>query len=64
MPKKIVGKCFICKKEVTRHDLSFIAEGQTGPAAYYFASWPGSGVCCASHPGVFAEYKKELKKGN
>ena len=52
MSDKVIGKCHICKKEVTEHDITFVAEGQFSPVARYCADWPGDGVLCYDHPGV------------
>lgn len=64
MAKEIVGKCFICKKEITRHDISHIEEGHDDPAAKYFKGWPGDGVLCTKHVGVVEEYDKEIEQFN
>jgi hypothetical protein len=61
MAKKIIGKCFICKKELTKHDLTFKEEGQKYPTAIHNEKWPGDGLCCTEHPGVIKDYKRTKK---
>ena len=60
MATEIIGKCFICKKEITRHDISRTEEGQECPAARFYKKWPGDGVLCTEHPGVDAQYAQAL----
>lgn len=57
MAAKIIGKCYICKKEVTQHDLTYVEEGEKYPAVLSLPSWPGDGFLCAEHPGVLEDYK-------
>jgi hypothetical protein len=64
MAKDIIGKCFICKKEITRHDVSFIEEGQEHPVARFFEKWPGDGVLCTEHPGVIEQYEHALRESH
>lgn len=63
MSEETAGKCFICKKEITRHDISHKEEGQEYNTAYYYERWPGDHVCCSNHPGVVAEYEAALLEG-
>jgi len=62
--KEIVGKCFICKKKISRHDISYIEKDKEYPAACYYAKWPGDGVACTSHAGIIDQYVQELKKAD
>ena len=60
MATEIIGKCFICKKEITRHDVSFVEEGHEHPSARYYEKWPGDGVLCTEHPGVTKQWEKAV----
>jgi len=62
MSKEIIGKCFICKKEITKHDLTYIEEGTDIPAARYYEGWPGDGLLCTEHPGVDKQFEEAIKK--
>ena len=62
MATEIVGTCFVCKKEIRKHDLTYKEEGHRYPAAVQCTSWPGSGIACTEHPGVIEQYEKEQKK--
>jgi len=64
MATEIIGKCFICKKEITRHDISHTEEGNETPIARFWKGWPGDGVLCVEHPGVEAEYQKALEEAD
>lgn len=57
MPNKVIGKCYICGKEITEHDLNHKEEGQEYPLALCDNRWPGDHICCAVHPGVIADFK-------
>jgi hypothetical protein len=61
MAKKTIGKCFICKKEVTKHDVTFIDEGEKYPDVLYHDKLPGDHFVCAVHPGAIELYN-ELKE--
>jgi len=56
MSNETIGKCFMCKKEITRHDISHVEDGEDHPVAAYHATWPGDGVLCTEHPGVREAY--------
>jgi len=62
MAKEIIGKCFICKKEITRHDVSHTEEGHRHPVARYYEKWPGDGVLCTEHPGVIKQWDDAISK--
>lgn len=62
--KSIIGKCFICKKELSKHDISHIDENTGIPKAQYRVDWPGDGLLCTEHPGVLTEYTKLLEEAN
>jgi hypothetical protein len=64
MSTEIIGKCYLCKKEITRHDISHTEDGQDDPVARYHKQWPGDGVVCTEHPGVRAEYDSMLDGAN
>ena len=64
MTTEVIGKCYICKKELTRHDISHKEEGHEHPAARYYKDWPGDGVVCTEHPGVIAEYASLLEEAD
>jgi hypothetical protein len=64
MAKEIIGKCFICKREISRHDLSYTEEGQREPTARFFEGWPGDGLLCTEHHGVLEYFAEILKNYN
>ena len=47
MAKKIIGKCYICKKELTEHDIMRKFDSDWPNAMYY-----DSKLVCTVHPGV------------
>ena len=51
----VIGKCYICKKDVTEHEVKQLA-------VLYCGRWPGDHLCCAEHPGVTDDYERELEK--
>lgn len=59
--EEVIGKCYICKKQLTRFDISHREEGQEYQNAFYYEKWPGDHVCCTKHPGVIASYEQLLK---
>jgi hypothetical protein len=61
MATEIVGQCFMCKKDIYRHDLAPNETTGEPKKAVYFKGWPGSGLLCLEHPGVQEEYDKALK---
>jgi len=64
MATKVIGKCFLCKKEITQHDISHKEEGQEYPGALYYEKWPGDKVMCSEHPGVIEQYTHALEEAN
>lgn len=52
----VIGKCFICKKDVTEHDVAQLN------MVRYCELWPGDHFCCAEHPGVEDDYARLLAK--
>ena len=64
MATEIIGKCYICKRELTRHDISHKDEGQERPVAHFYRDWPGDGVACTEQPGVAAEYDSLLEEAD
>lgn len=60
MSTEVIGRCFICKRELTRHDISYTEEGKQHPSARYYEKWPGDHVCCMEHPGVISEYEAAM----
>lgn len=60
---KNTWKCYICKEEVSMHDLTYVEKDAAHPKAVYSKRWPGHGICCLEHPGVLDEFERLLKEG-
>jgi len=61
MAKKILGRCYICHAEITRHDIAPV-NVNAKPTACYYADWPGDGFACLTHQGVHMLWLTELSK--
>lgn len=60
---KVIGRCYICQREVTRDNLAR-KENAIEPEVQYFRGWPGDGFACVEHPGVREAYQEEIDKAN